>query len=94
MSLARSVNVLSKGNEMIVHGEIAVRHRPLSTLAAMLLLSVSPALAQSTGTQQIETVTVTAERTSANVQGLLSDEHIAKARSTISQDYVKTQATG
>ena len=57
-----------------------------------LLAAATPAFAASTGDQAIETVTVTAARTSTT--GLLPDERISKQRSTITQAFLDTQAPG
>jgi iron complex outermembrane recepter protein len=59
---------------------------------ALLALSVMPAMAQSTGTQEVETVTVTGVRLIET--GLLTQETIAKARSTITNDYITSQGPG
>jgi iron complex outermembrane receptor protein len=66
---------------------------PLVALSAILLLGVAaPAFAQSTATQEIETVTVTAE---VKVPGeVLTKETIPKARGTITSEYIKTQPAG
>jgi iron complex outermembrane receptor protein len=57
-----------------------------------LVMGTTPLLAQSTGTQEIETVVVTAE---ASVPaGLGTPEKVSKERSTITQEYLDTQAPG
>ncbi|MEI9994440.1 MAG: TonB-dependent receptor [Rhizomicrobium sp.] len=60
------------------------------TLAAPLL-SIA-AQAQSTGTQEVETVVVTSERTQTN--GLMNAAPIAKERSTITSEFLQTQTAG
>ncbi|MFM9864206.1 MAG: TonB-dependent receptor [Micropepsaceae bacterium] len=66
----------------------------VSSLA--LLVLTAPAFAQSTGTQeveeQVEKVTVTGER--GGINGQIVKEQRPKSRSTITQDYVKTQPSG
>lgn len=59
---------------------------------AMLALGVTPALAQSTGTQEIETVTVTGTKVLSF--GLMNAQPIAKERSTITSDFLETQTAG
>ncbi|MEJ1969702.1 MAG: TonB-dependent receptor [Rhizomicrobium sp.] len=61
-------------------------------VVAPLLLAGGPAVAQSTGTQVIETVTVTAERTESN--GLMNAAPISKERSTITSEFLNTQTAG
>jgi iron complex outermembrane receptor protein len=60
--------------------------------AALLALSMTPALAQSTGTQDVETVVVTGIR--VNLNGLMNAAPIAKERSTITSDFLATQTAG
>ncbi|MEQ1867144.1 MAG: TonB-dependent receptor, partial [Micropepsaceae bacterium] len=65
----------------------------VSTLA--LLALTAPAYAQSTGTQEVEKVekvTVTGERKGTN--GQIVKEQRPKTRSTVTQDYLKTQPGG
>jgi iron complex outermembrane recepter protein len=62
----------------------------LSTLA---LFAAGGALAQSTGTTEVEELVVTGQRTGA-VEGLILAEQATKSRSTITQDYLATQAPG
>ncbi|MDE2181894.1 MAG: TonB-dependent receptor [Alphaproteobacteria bacterium] len=60
---------------------------PITMLAAL-----SPTLAQSTGTQQVETVVVTGTRVSSI--GLMNTAPIAKEQSTITSDFLETQTAG
>jgi len=60
--------------------------------AALLAVSMTPALAQSTGTQDVETVVVTGVR--VNLNGLMNAAPIAKERSTITSDFLNTQVAG
>ncbi len=63
--------------------------------AALLLplaLSLTPAYAQSTGTQNMETVTVTGTKT--NLMGLMNAAPISKERSTVTAEFLKTQTAG
>ncbi len=54
----------------------------------LLLLAAAPALAQSTGTQDVETVVVTGQLLSSN--GLMNAAPISKERSTITSDFLQT----
>ncbi len=64
--------------------------------ASPLMLAIAqPAYAQSTATQEleaIESVTVTGQAASAG--GIMAPVTVAKERTTIGQDYIKTQAAG
>jgi len=60
--------------------------------AALLVLSMTPVFAQSTGTQDVETVVVTGTR--VNLNGLMNAAPIAKERSTITSDFLQTQVRG
>jgi iron complex outermembrane receptor protein len=60
--------------------------------AALLLAQALPAMAQSTATQEIETDTVTAERTLGN--GIMRPIVVPKERATITQDFINTQIAG
>jgi len=62
-------------------------------MAVPLALSMTPALAQSTATQEVETVVVTGTKMS-QVNGLFQQQDIAKTRSVISQDFISTQIEG
>jgi iron complex outermembrane receptor protein len=78
------------------HGSHATQIKQVGSLAAfsavLLVTSASLAFAQSTATQEIETVTVTAE---VKVPGeVLAKETIPKARGTITSEYIKTQPAG
>jgi iron complex outermembrane recepter protein len=59
---------------------------------AMAALSMAPAFAQSTGTQEIETVVVTGAK--LDLSGLMNAQPIAKERSTITSDFLMTQTSG
>ncbi len=63
-----------------------------TALAGTLLIS-GAAWAQSTGTQTVEEVVVTAQRT-ATVDGAIIAEKNPKSRSTITQEYIETQNPG
>ena len=63
-----------------------------TALAGTLLIS-GGAWAQSTGTQTVEEVVVTAQRT-ATVDGAIIAEKNPKSRSTITQEYIQTQNPG
>jgi iron complex outermembrane receptor protein len=58
----------------------------------MAALSLTPALAQSTGTQDVETVVVTGTR--VNLNGLMNAAPVAKERSVITSDFLETQTSG
>jgi len=63
--------------------------------AALLLplaLSMTPAFAQSTGTQSMETVTVTGVR--MNLNGLMNAAPVSKETSVITSEFLKTQSSG
>ena len=57
-----------------------------------ILASMAPAFAQSTGTQDVETVVVTG--TKVKLSGLMNAQPIAKERSTITSDFLQTQIAG
>ena len=59
---------------------------------ALLTLAMVPACAQSTGTQDVETVTVTGLR--ANLNGLMNAVPVAKEKSVITSDFLETQTSG
>lgn len=64
-----------------------------SALSIVALLAVAvPALAQSTGTQEVEKVIVTGER--QGIGGTITKEKRPKTRSTITQTHIKTQQAG
>jgi len=65
---------------------------PVAILAAPFVLGITPAFAQSTGTQEIETVVVTGTRISTN--GLMNAAPIAKERSTITSEFLNKQIAG
>ena len=65
---------------------------PVAILAAPFALTVTPALAQSTGTQEMETVVVTGTKVQLN--GLMNAAPISKERSTITSDFLNTQIAG
>ncbi|MDB5733597.1 MAG: TonB-dependent receptor [Alphaproteobacteria bacterium] len=54
----------------------------------MLLAIAQPAFAQSSGTEQVETVVVTGEKVSAN--GLMNNAPISKERSTITSEFLNS----
>jgi iron complex outermembrane recepter protein len=62
---------------------------PVAILAA---LSAAPAFAQSTGTQDVETVVVTGTRVNQN--GLMNAAPVAKERSVITSEFLGTQTVG
>ncbi len=61
-------------------------------LAVPFVLTVAPALAQSTGTQEVETVVVTGTR--VNLNGLMNAAPISKERSTVTSEFLNTQIAG
>jgi iron complex outermembrane receptor protein len=64
-----------------------------SALCTMALLAATAtAFAQSTGTQQIEKVTVTGQRDGTG--GIIKKEERPKTRSTVNDKYIKTQPAG
>lgn len=65
---------------------------PAAILAVPLVLGITPAFAQSTGTQEVETVIVTGTR--INMSGLMNAQPIAKERSTITSEFLDTQTAG
>ena len=62
---------------------------PIAVLAA---LSAVPAFAQSTGTQDVETVVVTGSR--INLNGLMNAAPVAKEKSVITSEFLETQTYG
>ena len=62
-------------------------------MAVPLALSLSPACAQSTGSEQIETVVVTGFRANLSA-GLASSTTASKQTSAITQDFIETQNPG
>ncbi|HEY4274417.1 MAG TPA: TonB-dependent receptor plug domain-containing protein, partial [Rhizomicrobium sp.] len=58
----------------------------------VLLVATQGALAQSTGTQEIETVTVTAQLDAGN--GLMNAKPVAKQQSVVTSEFLETQAAG
>ncbi|GAA0534107.1 iron complex outermembrane receptor protein [Rhizomicrobium palustre] len=65
---------------------------PVAILALPFAFSLTPAFAQSTGTQDVETVTVTGTR--MNLNGLMNAAPVAKEKSVITSDFLKTQTAG
>lgn len=65
---------------------------PAALMALPLALSLSPAYAQSTGTQDLETVTVSGVR--ANLNGLMNAAPVAKERSVVTSEFLETQTPG
>ena len=59
------------------------------TSPVLLLMLATPALAQSTGTQEVETVVVTDEM-SSSINGLMNAAPISKERSTITKEFLNT----
>ena len=59
---------------------------------AILLLAAGPGFAQSTGTQAIETVTVTARVENSN--GLMNAKPVSKEQSVVTNEFLQTQAAG
>ena len=57
------------------------------------LFAYSAAMAQSTGSQEVEEVVVTAKR-AANVEGLITLQEAPKTKSVITQAYISTQQPG
>lgn len=66
---------------------------PAAILALPFALSMNPAYAQSTASQEIETVTVTGTKF-AITSGLNSSIEVAKQSSSINVDYIETQQPG
>ncbi|HRD26737.1 MAG TPA: TonB-dependent receptor [Caulobacter sp.] len=64
-----------------------------SALVGSMLLA-SNALAQSTGTTEVEEVVVTATAGQPNIDGVISVETAPKAKATIDQEFIATQPTG
>jgi iron complex outermembrane receptor protein len=58
------------------------------------LLAATGAFAQSTGTNEIEAVEVIAARGQPNIDGVISAETATKAKASIDQEFISTQATG
>ena len=67
---------------------------PAALLALPLALSLTPAFAQSTGTQEVETVTVTGTKVKLSFTGLMAAEPVLKQRSVVTSDFIQTQASG
>ena len=67
----------------------------LAGTALTMLFVTNAALAQSTGTDAAETtVVVTGKRGPKSIDGALTKENVAKSRSTVTQEYIKSQAPG
>ena len=62
------------------------------TSPIVLILAAGPGLAQSTGTQAIETVTVTARVENSN--GLMNAKPVSKEQSVVTSEFLQTQAAG
>jgi iron complex outermembrane recepter protein len=60
--------------------------------AALLALAMTPSFAQSTGTQDVETVVVTGVR--VNLNGLMNAAPVAKERSVITSEFLESQTSG
>jgi iron complex outermembrane receptor protein len=65
---------------------------PAAILAFPVVLSLTPALAQSTGTESVETITVTGKRMSLN--GLMNAAPVAKEKSVVTSEFLETQTAG
>jgi hypothetical protein len=65
---------------------------PVAILVTPIVLSIGPAFAQSTGTQEVETVVVTGLKLQLN--GLMNAAPISKERSTITNDFLMEQISG
>ncbi len=70
-----------------------VRLAVLAPVLAGSLFAYSAAMAQSTGSQEVEAVVVTAHR-AANVEGLITLQEAPKTKSVITQAYISTQQPG
>ena len=70
-----------------------VRLAVLLPALAGSLFAYSAAMAQSTGSQEVEAVVVTAKR-AANVDGLITLQEAPKTKSVITQAYISTQQPG
>jgi iron complex outermembrane receptor protein len=57
-----------------------------------MALAMTPAFAQSTGTQDIETVVITGMR--VNLNGLMNAAPVSKQKSVITSDFLETQTSG
>jgi Outer membrane receptor for ferrienterochelin and colicins len=66
---------------------------PAALMALPFALALTPAMAQSTGSQALETVTVTGTKVSLS-GGLDSYLQVPKQQSSITQDFIKTQTAG
>ncbi len=64
-----------------------------AVLSATLLIQISPAFAQSTGTQEVEDILVVAKKRDS-IGGTINPETAAKSRSTVTQEYIVTQTAG
>src|SRR6185503_13519288 len=58
------------------------------------LAAVTAAHAQSTGSQMVEELVVTASRGPVTVDGTMIAETVAKTRSTVTEEFIQTQAAG
>ena len=65
-----------------------------SSALAMTLAFAGTAFAQSTGSKQFEELVVSANRIQDSVGGLIAAEQIAKARSSVTAEYLETQQAG
>lgn len=65
-----------------------------AAVAALAFAAASAASAQSTGSETVDEVVVTAARGAKNLEGVITAETAPRARSTITQDYISTQAPG
>ena len=64
-----------------------------TALAGSLMLATN-AMAQSTGTTEVEAVTITAQKGPQSVDGVITAETALKNRSTVTQEYIDTQPAG
>ena len=67
---------------------------PAAIMVVPLALSITPAFAQSTGTQEVETVVVTGSKLATSFTGLMAGEPVLKQRSAVSADFIETQPAG
>ncbi len=65
-----------------------------TTALAGGLLFASAAFAQSTGTNEVEELVVTAARGQPTIDGVITAESAPKAKASIDQEFIATQATG
>jgi iron complex outermembrane recepter protein len=66
----------------------------LMALASALTLTAGGAMAQSSGSLQLEEIVVSGRTINESLIGLMASEQLAKSRSSVTQEYLTTQSAG